>query len=73
MKSKYKQLQITGQEAEIFFMDNYRSIHSFEKGILEDARMFGDGYDFQIQVSERYFLAEIKGLRSSFHSEAVSW
>jgi hypothetical protein len=68
MKSKYKQLQITGKEAGLFFMDNYRKIPSFEKGILEDARIFGDGYDFQIQVAEKYLLAEIKGIRSSFGS-----
>lgn len=63
MKSKYKQLQVTGNEAEIFFMTNYQSIHSFEEGLLEDARMFGDGYDFQIQVIDKYFLTEIKGIR----------
>ncbi len=63
MKSRYKQLQITGQEAELFFMHNYRSIRLFTKGVLEDARLFGDGYDFQIQVDSNYFLAEIKGLR----------
>jgi hypothetical protein len=65
MKSKFKQLQITGQEAEIYFMNNYQSISVFSDGILDDARLFGDGYDFQIQVSEKYFLAEIKGVRAS--------
>jgi hypothetical protein len=65
MKSKFKQLQLTGQEAEIYFMNNYQSISVFSDGILDDARLFGDGYDFQIQVSEKYFLAEIKGVRAS--------
>lgn len=68
MKSKYRQLQITGQEAEIFFMNNYQNISTFENGILEDARMFGDGYDFQIQVSDQYFLAEVKGIRTDYGS-----
>jgi hypothetical protein len=64
VKSKFKQLQITGQEAELYFMNNYQSIHSFTNGILDDARLYGDGYDFQIKVSEKYFLAEVKGVRT---------
>jgi len=64
IKSKFKQLQITGQEAELYFMNNYQSIQSFTNGILDDARLYGDGYDFQIKVYEKYFLAEIKGLRA---------
>ena len=63
MKSRFKQLQVTGQEAELYFMNNYQSIEIFSNGILDDARLFGDGYDFQIQVKERYFLAEIKGVK----------
>lgn len=65
MKSRFKQLQITGQEAELYFMHNYKSIDTFSNGTLDDARLFGDGYDFQIQVTEKYFLAEIKGVRAS--------
>lgn len=65
IKSKFKQLQITGQEAELFFINNYQTIDYFKNGILEDARLFGDGYDFQIQLLERYFLVEIKGVKKS--------
>ncbi len=65
MKSQFKQLQITGREAEIYFMHNYKNIDIFSNGVLDDARFFGDGYDFQIQVSEKYFLAEVKGVRAT--------
>lgn len=65
MKSRFKQLQVTGQEAELYFMNNYQRIETFYSGKLDDARLLGDGYDFQVQVSERYFLAEIKGVRAS--------
>jgi hypothetical protein len=65
MKSRFKQLQVTGQEAELYFMHNYKNIEVFSSGILDDARLFGDGYDFQIQVIEKYFLAEVKGVRAS--------
>jgi hypothetical protein len=65
MRSKFKQLQETGMEAEFFFMNNYQSIPIFDGGILEDARLWGDGYDFQIQCSNSYLLAEVKGLRES--------
>jgi len=62
-KSKFKQLQETGKEAEFFFMNNYEMIPMFADGTIEDARLWGDGYDFQIRCSETYLLAEVKGLR----------
>lgn len=54
MKSKFKQLQLTGQAAELYFMNNFDMIEMFKGGILDDARLFGDGYDFQIQVAETF-------------------
>lgn len=62
-KSRFKKMQETGLEAELFFMGNYNQIELFNGGILEDARLYGDGYDFQIDKAEKYYLAEIKGLR----------
>jgi hypothetical protein len=64
IKSRFKKLQETGLEAELYFMNNYNSIGVFKNGILEDARLFGDGYDFQINVDESSYLAEIKGIRA---------
>lgn len=63
IKSKFKQLQLTGQEAEIFFIQNYSELDPFKGGVLEDARLLGDGFDFQIQIGTRFILAEIKGIR----------
>lgn len=65
LKSKFRQLQETGIEAELFFMNNYRTIGRFADGALQDARLFGDGYDFQIAVEDEYFLAEVKGVRGN--------
>lgn len=67
-KSKFKQLQETGKEAEFFFMSNYRSVPKFEYGILEDARLWGDGYDFQIRTGETYLLTEVKGVKDKHGS-----
>lgn len=64
-KSRFKQLQETGKEAEFYFINNYQDIPIFTKGTLEDARLWGDGYDFQIQCNTNYYLAEIKGLRTT--------
>lgn len=64
LKSRFRQLQVTGYEAELFFMSNYSTLLPFENGILEDARTLGDGYDFQITVGKRFYLAEIKGVRN---------
>lgn len=64
VKTRYKKMLETGLEAELYFMNNYKSIDIFKNGKLEDARLFGDGYDFQINVNENSFLAEIKGIRA---------
>ena len=63
VKSRFKKLQETGLEAELYFMNNFNSIEIFKNGILDDARLYGDGYDFQINVNENSFLAEVKGIR----------
>lgn len=68
LRSKFKQLQITGQEAELYFMNNYKGVDYFKDGILEDARIFGDGYDFQIETMKHFILAEIKGVRTDYGS-----
>jgi hypothetical protein len=65
VKSRFKKLQETGLEAELYFMNNFNSIDQFKNGILEDARLFGDGYDFQINAENNTYLAEIKGIRAS--------
>ena len=63
IKSRFKKLQETGLEAELYFLNNFESISTFKDGIVEDARLFGDGYDFQISVGENSYLAEVKGIR----------
>lgn len=63
VKSRFKQLQKTGLQAEMYFLENYNSIPMFENGVIEDARLYGDGYDFQVDVNQSYFLTEIKGIR----------
>jgi hypothetical protein len=49
VKSRFKKLQETGLEAELYFINNYETIDIFKNATLEDARLFGDGYDFQIK------------------------
>jgi len=44
-------------------MNNYNNIDIFNNAILEDAILFGDGYDFQLKTKTDYFLAEVKGIR----------
>jgi Domain of unknown function (DUF3883) len=62
-KSRFRKMQETGLEAELYFMNNYNSIDTFKNGIIEDARLYGDGYDFQVNVNESIFLTDIKGIR----------
>ena len=68
LKRKFRQLQETGKEAELFFINNFKNFHKFREGSIEDARLFGDGYDFQIKVLDRFILVEIKGLHINYGS-----
>lgn len=61
--SRFRQLQITGAEAELYFIRNFNDVERFRAGTLEDARLFGDGYDFQVSVAGTFYLVEVKGLR----------
>jgi len=63
MHSRFKQIQETGREAEYYFINNFRKIDKFKTAEISDARLFGDGYDFQMKLSDCYYLAEIKGLK----------
>jgi hypothetical protein len=65
VKSQFRKLQETGLEAELFFINNYQRIDFLTGGILEDARLYGDGYDFQITVANDFFLADVKGVRNA--------
>ena len=65
IQSKFKQLQETGKEAEFYFMQNFQDVPLFMGGELEDARLLGDGYDFQIKTLDNQFLlAEVKGVKT---------
>jgi hypothetical protein len=64
LRTQFKQMQQTGVEAEYYFLNNYMFINDFTNAIINDARLFGDGYDFQMNVDDHYYLAEVKGLKS---------
>lgn len=63
IRSSFKQMQETGKEAEYYFMNNYQTIEIFTDAYIDDARLLGDGYDFQLTFTNKYFLVEIKGLK----------
>lgn len=68
LKTQFKQMQQTGLEAEYYFMHNFTIITAFANAILKDARLFGDGYDFQMSVDSHFYLAEVKGIKDSYGS-----
>jgi hypothetical protein len=65
VQSRYRKLQETGFEAESFFLNNYYQDQRFSLGVLTDARLYGDGYDFQISLENQHHLIEVKGIRAS--------
>ena len=62
--SMFRQLQETGAQAEVFFLNHYRQIAPFASSTIEDARLFGDGYDFQLSDGNQYWVAEVKGIKT---------
>ena len=62
--SRFKQMQETGQEAEYYFLNNFKEIDFFSNASIDDARLLGDGYDFQITLPNKYYLIEVKGIRT---------
>lgn len=65
LATKYRQMQETGREAELIFINNHQSHAPFTGGMLEDARLFGDGYDFQISLANKFYLVEVKGVKAA--------
>ncbi|GAA7281224.1 hypothetical protein BD0096_04250 [Helicobacter pylori] len=63
LKTRYKSMQETGLEAELYFLNHYKNIKIFSYGHLKDMRLFGDGYDFYIQTNKQAFLVGVKGIR----------
>ena len=63
IRTKFKRLQQTGMEAENYFILNFDKEEKFQGGLLSDVRLYGDGYDFQVDVQEHSYLAEVKGIR----------
>lgn len=53
---------LTGQAAEQYFKDNYKSIEFFEGGVLEETTKQGCGFDFKLNFEKRFFAVEVKGL-----------
>jgi len=68
VRTKFRSLQETGLQAELFFQANFREIDKYQQAFLEDARLYGDGYDFQVCCPESDYLAEVKGVRDTVGS-----
>lgn len=63
-KSKYRKMQETGREAEEYFLNNFNLLSCFDCGSIIDARLYGDGYDFEVDFPDNSFkLVEVKGVR----------
>ncbi|MFI3139438.1 DUF3883 domain-containing protein [Streptococcus sp. ZY1909104] len=65
VQTRFRKLQETGLEAEQYFLHNFQSQDLFKDGQIEDARLYGDGYDFQITTDKQIFLSEVKGIRAN--------
>lgn len=63
LETKFRKMQSTGLEAELYFLNNFNKIALLNGGKCEDARLYGDGYDFFITTKSAEFLCEVKGIR----------
>ncbi|HEO8743271.1 TPA: DUF3883 domain-containing protein [Campylobacter upsaliensis] len=64
LESKFKKMQSTGLEAELYFLNNFKEIDCLKSGQCTDARLYGDGYDFFIKTTQFDYLCEVKGIRA---------
>lgn len=63
--SRFQKMQETGIQAEYFFMNNYKIVPKFTDSVLEDARLWGNGFDFQLTDTRNLInLVEVKGITS---------
>lgn len=63
--SRFQKMQETGIQAEYFFMNNYQELPIFSDSRLEDARLWGNGFDFQLTDAVNIInLVEVKGVRT---------
>jgi len=53
---------LTGQAAEQYFKNNYKSVDIFSTSTLEDTTKQGCGFDFRLNFGETFFVVEVKGL-----------
>ncbi len=56
---------LTGQAAEQYFKDNYKSVDYFSSGTLEDTTKQGCGFDFKLNFGGKFFAVEVKGLEKN--------
>jgi len=61
-QSTFAKRLLTGQAAEQYFKDNYKSVDFFGDGMLEDTTKQGCGFDFRLNFGEKFFAVEVKGL-----------
>lgn len=64
LENKFKKMQSTGLEAELYFLNNFKEIECLKNGQCIDARLYGDGYDFFIKTTQNDYLCEVKGIRA---------
>ena len=64
--SRFQKMQETGIQAEYYFMNNYQTLSRFADSILDDARLWGNGFDFQLRDTHRNIvnIVEVKGVSS---------
>ncbi len=53
---------LTGQSAEQYFKDNYKSVNTFSNSYIEDTTQLGCGFDFKLNYGDSFFAVEVKGL-----------
>ena len=58
----YAKRLLTGQAAEEYFKDKYKSIAPFNGFNIEDTTRLGCGFDFRLIAPDSFYVVEVKGL-----------
>jgi len=60
--NKFIKRLMTGQAAEQYFKDNFQSIELFKNCSLQDTTKLGCGFDFKLNLDNKFYAIEVKGL-----------
>lgn len=65
LQNTFAKRLITGQAAEQYFVEHFKSVDIFAKASIEDTTRLGCGFDFKLNFKNLFYAVEVKGLNQN--------